>query len=160
MPVIRLNNEHYQELQAKARSEERPISWVLGRILTEHLKQIKKKQKVIHPDFSTLKDIYMDVWEKNNTINYQWSVVDATALNRLITTLSNSVIWIKGKSSKVDPNKIVDFFRAIMDNLPEFYKDKSINAINKNLNGIIADIKNRRNKGSKVQNGGIYDFRG
>ena len=159
MPVIRINEENYNLLQAKARAEERPISWVLGRILTEHLKQIKKKQKIVHPDFSTLKDIYIDVWEKNNTINYQWSVVDATALNRLITSLSNSVLYIKGKTSKVDPNKIVDFFRAIMDNLPEFYKDKSINAINKNLNGIISTIKNGRNKSNKVQDGGQLDFR-
>ena len=150
MPVIRINEENYNLLQAKARAEERPISWVLGRILTEHLKQIKKKQKIVHPDFSTLKDIYMHVWDKNNHVPYQWSLVDATALNRLITSMTN----INEKKAPIP-----DLFRVIMDNLPEFYKDKSINAINKNLNGIIADIKNRRNKGGKVQNGGIYDFR-
>ena len=150
MPVIRLNKEHYQQLQAKAKAEERPISWVLGRILTEHLKQIKKKQKIVHPDFSTLKDIYIDAWDKNNRTPYQWSLIDATALNRLIVSMTN----INEKKAAIP-----DLFKVIMDNLPEFYKDKSINAINKNLNGIIADIKNRRNKGSKVQDAGQYDFR-
>ena len=148
MPVIRINEENYNLLQAKAKAEERPISWVLGRILTEHLKQ--KKKKSVHPHFNTMKDIFFEYWLKHNGTQFiDWDGGHSMALNRLIAKIEQT-----DKS-----NKPVEFFTVLMDNLSDFYKSKYIAAINKNYESIIADIKNRRNKGSKVQDGGQYDFR-
>ncbi len=114
-------------------------------------KPIKEKKKT-HPQFQSIKDIYFEYWEKNNGFEYtSWSVVDASATNRLIAQLE--------KINQSDCT-ISGFFQIIMSKLPDFYKNKTINAINKNLNGIIADIKNGGNKGTKLhQDGGIFDHR-
>ena len=151
MPVIRINSEKYILLKAKAKEEDRPLSRVITRILAEALgpkPNPKLKEKKVHPLFNTMKGIYTNVWRVNNSFDYRWNgAVDATALNRLIKNL-------EGMTDKSP----ADLFRFIMNKLPTFYKDKTINAINKNLNGIIAEIKNGGNKRNKVQVGGDFDF--
>lgn len=119
--------------------------------LLDEAEQPKKKAKTKHPDFDKIKELYLSYWFEYNKFKYQWNgVIDNTATNRLIKSLDNI------NESNLS---IVDLFTIIMGKLPDFYKDKSINAINKNLNGIIAEIKNGRNKATKLQNGGHFDFR-
>ena len=156
MPVIRINKENYERLKEKAIEEDRPLSRIISRILTEALKPVIKgnpdlKKKPVHPSFKQMKEIYTNHWSLNNGFEYQWNgAIDAGALNRLIKSLGNI------NESQLS---IVDFFNVIMSKLPQYYEDKTINAINKNLNGIIATIKNGGNKGNKIQDGGIYDHR-
>lgn len=99
------------------------------------------KDKKTHPYFANLKEIYIHYWKINNGFDYRWNgLIDATALNRLLKTLEGMVV-----GSSVVP----DTFTYIMQNLPKFYHDKTINAINKNINQILAEIKNgnKQNKG-------------
>lgn len=112
----------------------------------------KLKDKPAHPSFAIMKDAYLARWKINNGFEARWNgAIDATALNRLIKSL---------EAINTSDSPIIELWEVILDKLPQFYKDKTINAINKNLNGIIADIKNGGNKGSKLhQDGGIYDFR-
>jgi hypothetical protein len=147
MPVIRINETMFELLKAKAKKEDRPLSRVLTEIISLHFKA--KKKKGTHPEFQRLKDIFMAVWEKNNNFQYRWSVIDATALNRLIVNLESI-----NKSDK----PVSELFGALMQHLPDFYKDKNINAINKNINGIIADIKRGANKATANQQAGKYNF--
>lgn len=150
MPVIRINKAHYELLKELSIKEDRPISRIIARLLTEALKPTTKAKKV-HPLFDPLKQIYCENWRINNGMDYRWNgVIDSSALNRLIKTLTA----INNSEHTID-----DLFSAIMTNLPPFYKDKTINAINKNINGIIADIKNRGNKAKEVPNIGTFDFR-
>ena len=98
------------------------------------------KDKKTHPSFKRLKDIYFEYWNINNGFEYGWNgLIDATALNRLIKTLERMT---KGRD-------VSAAFEYIMKNLPKFYHDKTINAINKNINQILAEIKNGNTKDSK-----------
>ena len=99
------------------------------------------KKKETHPLFGTLKDIYITTFENNNRVKYtSWSVIDAQALNKLIKQLE-----VINESNK----PLDDLFAVLMDKLPNFYRDKKINAINNNLSTIISEIKNGNSKDSK-----------
>ena len=147
MPVIRIRPED------KERIEQMKGYLSVSAFITQTLDNLEKRpnKKQVHPSFAEMKGIYEHAWIANNNFAYRWNgAIDASALNRLIKSLE--AINEGGKP-------IADLFAVIMDKLPNFYKDKTINAINKNLNGIIAEIKNGGNKSSKVQNGGIFDHR-
>ena len=156
MPVIRINKENYERLKEKAIEEDRPLSRIIARILTEALKPTPKSnpelhKKGTHADFAAMKQVFLDTWLKNNNFDYtDWSGVQAIALNGIIKKLQ---IINKNDAS------ILSLFSVIMSRLPDFYKPHNLSSINKNLNGIIATIKNGGNKGNKIQDGGIYDHR-
>ena len=146
--IVRLRKEPGEILLKEHKKTDVPITVLAGKAILE--KYGPKKTKTKHPDFDEMKEIYSDYWMEYNRVAYQWNgVIDNTALNRLIKSLENL---------NTSDNSLSDLFRIIMGKLPEFYKDKSINAINKNLNGIIATIKNGGDKGRKIQSSGIYDF--
>lgn len=153
MPVIRIKQEDKERIDHMRGlvSTTKFMTVILDRAeqpLQKGNPDLKKKK--VHPQFGELRKIFEEAWTKRNGFAYRWSgAADASALNRLIKTLES----LAGEST------ITDLFTIIMDRLPVFYHDKTINAINKNINGIIADIKSGGNKTSKVQNGGEYDFR-
>lgn len=154
MPVIRINKQNYEALQAKAIEEDRPLIRVVTRILTEALKPPQPnpqlKGKKTHPLFSELKQIFLDTWKANNNYDFlSWGAAHSVALNSIIKKIE---IQTEGENTK-------QVFQIIMDKLPLFYRDKFLTAINKNYDTIIADIKNGGNKACKVQNGGQFDFR-
>ena len=146
MPVIRIRPED------KERIEQMKGYLSVSAFITQTLDNLEKRpnKKQVHPYFNEWKKIYCNWWEKHNGFEYRWNgAIDATALNRLIKSFEAMNL----------ANDKTGMFEALMTNLPKFYWDKTINAINKNLNGIIAEIKNGGNKSSKVQNGGIFDHR-
>ena len=151
MPVIRIKLEDKERLDFMRGLI--PATQFFTLLLDKYEQPTKKpvKEKKVHPLFNEMKGIYEHAWIANNNFAYRWNgVVDASALNRLIKSLE--AINEGGKP-------IADLFAVIMDKLPNFYKDKTINAINKNLNGIIADIKNGGNKAGQIPHQGKYDFR-
>ena len=153
--VIRIRKEDYIKLKAMGEDQRRKLVDVIANILEDRKESVRpnppKEKKPVHPSFQQMKEIYTNHWSLNNGFEYQWNgAIDAGALNRLIKSLGNI------NESQLS---VVDFFNVIMSKLPQYYEDKTINAINKNLNGIIATIKNGGNKGNKIQDGGIYDHR-
>ena len=154
MPVIRINKQNYEALQAKSIEEDRPLIRVITRILTDALQpkgNPKIKDKKTHPLFGTLKQIWLDTWKQNNKYDFlSWGAAHSVALNQIIKKIE----------TQDKTNSTVEVFSVIMTQLPQFYKDKFLTAINKNYDTIISDIKNGGNKNPKLhQDGGIYDFR-
>ena len=91
------------------------------------------KDKKTNPNFQRMKDHYVFYWKKYNGFEYRWNgLIDATALNRLIKTLEGMT----------EGSDVAEPFLYILEKLPKFYHDKTINAINKNINQILAEIKN------------------
>lgn len=154
MPVIRINEDNYELLKAKAKAEDRPLTRVITRILTEALQDKPAnpplKNKKVHPDFNHMKEIFMDTWLKNNGYKYtSWSGVQAQALNKIITKLE----------ALDTSNNILGAFQVLMDKLPDFYKTKNVTAINGNFDSIIADIKRGTKQSNLIQDAGKFDFR-
>lgn len=146
--TIRIRTDDYLTIKELAEKDERPIVYIINKLLKA--KGAKAKPKPKHHLFDDMKEIYCEFWLMNNGFDYKWNgVIDNTALNRLIKTCED--LNVKGES-------LTDFFTALMTHLPQFYKNKSINAINKNVNGIIADIKSGNTPG-QITNAGRYDFR-
>ena len=148
MKPVKITDEAYKVLDQEREKKGISMTFNASKAILEYFKPKKQSTKHIH--FDELKQIYCDFWNEYNKTVYQWNgVIDNSALNKLIRSLERI---------NTSTYHITDLFKIIMSKLPEFYKDKSINAINKNLNGIIAEIKNGRNKNRAIQNGGIYDF--
>jgi hypothetical protein len=146
--VIRIRIDDYHKLKERGLKERRKLVDVISMLL-EQDKETKEtprpnpsiKKKEAHPSFNQFKEIYTNHWSLNNGFEYKWNgVIDSTATNRLIRNIESRNE--KGAS-------LEEFFTVIMQNLPDFYKDKTINAINKNLNSIISEIKNGNKKDSK-----------
>ena len=154
MPVIRINKQNYEALQAKSIEEDRPLIRVVTRILTDALQpkgNPKIKDKKTHPLFGTLKQIWLDTWKQNNKYDFlSWGAAHSVSLNAIIKKIE---VQTEGENTE-------QVFQIIMDKLPQFYRDKFLTAINKNYDTIISDIKNGGNKGNKLQqDAGIYDWR-
>jgi hypothetical protein len=135
MKVIRINDQAEKILVNEVTKQQRTVTHIASDAIIKTYGKAKgtKDKKPVHPAFNELKEIYMEYYQKYNRREFYWrGAIDATALNRLIKTLE--ALPRKGES-------ITDLFRVIMDKLPRFYKDKSINAINNNINGIITEIK-------------------
>ena len=152
LKIIKITEKAHSVLEGIKKTTGVPISFTaskaiedLERPISEEPKEdykVKKKPvKKTHPYFNSIKEIYIEAWESNNGVKYtSWGVVDATATNKLIRQL---------ESINESKQPVNDLFRVIIDKLPNFYKDKSINAIAKNLSSIIAEIKNGNKKDSK-----------
>ena len=143
MPVIRIKEKAHTIAEKEAKKQDRSITWIASEAIEYRYSRPnpKLKEKKVHPYFAKLKEIYYIYWQKYNGFEYRWNgAVDAQALNRLIKSL---------EAINESDNTIEDLFKIIMDKLPNFYKDKSINAINKNLSTIIAEIKNGNKQSSK-----------
>jgi hypothetical protein len=109
------------------------------------------KKKPTHPHFAECKAGFLEYWKKRNGYEFKsWGVQHATALNSLIRKIE----------SMDNSNNTLEVFGIIMEKLPTFYHNKFLTAINKNYDSIIAEIKQGgRTKSTKIQDGGIYDFR-
>ena len=146
--LIRVRIQDYLKLKERGIKERRKLVDVISMLLEqkEETQEAAKpnpslKKKETHHAFNQFKEIYTNHWSLNNGFEYKWNgVVDSTALNRLIKNI---------ESRNEKQGSLVDFFIAIITNLPDFYKDKTINAINKNLNNIISEIRNGNKKTSK-----------
>jgi hypothetical protein len=144
MPVIRIKELAARLVKEEAVKKDRSETWVASKAIEKALKprgpQLKKPKTDPHPLFNDMRQAYKDAWLQNNKFEYKWNgVIDATALHRLIHSLENI---------NQSDESIVDLFKIILDKMPEFWHDKSINALNKNLNGIIASIKKGTGLGS------------
>ena len=149
--LIRLRIADYNKLKEIGITERRKMIDVISMLLEKKKPNPQLKEKKTHPAFHSLKEIYIEYWHKYNGFEYtSWGVVDASALNRLINQL---------ESINESELSIIEFFRIIMDKLPDFYKNKTINAINKNLPSILSDIKNGKQIKEKFPNIGPLDFR-
>ena len=153
MPVIRINKQNYEALQAKSIEEDRPLIRVVTRILTDALQpkgNPKIKDKKTHSLFGPLKQIWLDTWKQNNKYDFlSWGAAHSVALNQIIKKIET-----QDKTGSTE-----EVFIIMMNKLPQFYRDKFLTAINKNYDTIISDIKNGGNKDSKIQDGGRFDFR-
>ncbi len=139
MPVIRVSEADYERIaQMKCYlSITKFITYILDKAEQPKRSNPELKKKSVHPLFNDMKLAYLDKWKENNGFEARWQgVTDATALNRLIRSL---------ESLNESEQPITALWKVILDKLPNFYKDKTINAINKNLNGIIAEIKQEGN---------------
>ena len=152
MRVIKIKDSAYDLLDKNKEKTGAAIAFTASNAIEQYFRpnpELKKKK--VHPAFAPLKQIYFDTWKKNNGFQYTgWNVVDASALKRLIKQL---------EALNKEGNPLEDLFKVIMDRLPGFYHDKRINAINNNLNGIIAEIKQGGNKTKAIPNLGEFDWR-
>jgi len=136
--VIRINKQAYEALKIKAKEQDRSLSWMASKLILERIESppranpSKTKTKV-HPEFARCKELFMNYWKFYNDYDFMsWSGAQAKALNSIIKKIEAQ------SENKAAPFNV---FEIILKNLPEFYKNKTLTAINGNYDTIIAEIK-------------------
>ena len=151
--VIRIDESPYEVLEAERDKTGASIQWLAGKAINEYFrakpKQPEKKVKKTHPDHQPIKEAFFDAWKINNGFDVTaWGPAQSSAVNGIIRQLTT--INTKDSSN-------VDLFRFIMNNLPKWFKDKSITVINSKFYEIIAQLGTER-AAHKTVSGGKFDF--
>lgn len=135
--AIRIRNDHYKILEDEKEKQERSMAYLVGKAVEQTYRppgnpQLKKK--AAHPDFAIFKQLYLEAYKAWNGYDYLgWNVIQAKALNGVISKCEQLL--------EASDHDIISMWNAILQKMPQFYKGKSLNAINNNLNGIINEIR-------------------
>ena len=125
------------------------ITKFITSVLDKAEQPVKQTKPKADPRTKEIVDIFFKEYEKANGIKPDFGKAEGMHVKQLIKKLDEL------NESELP---IQDLFRAVMQNLPDFYKSKSIRAINGNIKSIIAEIKQGR-KGNGTNVSSKYDWR-
>jgi len=166
--VIKIRPETYAILEAEKAKQDRSFAWLVDKSVralyvevyqgnpevTQEKKPNKnpqlKRSKPEHPEFKQFKDLYLEAYQTWNGFKFlDWGVIQAQAMNSIISKCKETVSESGGDA--------VSFWQAILIGMPQFFKGKSLHAINNNLSGIITEIRTGGRSGQPVSS--KYDWR-
>jgi hypothetical protein len=102
----------------------------------------ESKGDIVVPSATTLYASIIEFWLKEFHIGWTFTAQHGKEIKSIITKIKGV---LKNGSKDVTDLAILESFKAICNNLPEWYKDKDLAIINSKFNEVVSEIKNHKN---------------
>lgn len=115
----------------------------------------KKKEKTAHPAYTPIVKFFCEEYWPDYKF---FGARDGKQVNEIISQIER---MLNNHDQDSSPEKVVDFFKALILKAPTFYQKKGLPMINSKLSEIVEEIKKQRNgqSTSKTRNEYLYaDF--
>lgn len=91
---------------------------------------------------STVYSDIVDYWLKEFHIGWTFTAMHGKSINSIISKIKSVQ---KDQKKETTDGSILESFKLICENLPDWYKDKDLPILNSKFNEIMTEIKNRKN---------------
>jgi len=107
-----------------------------------------KKDKKVNKEKNIIYSTLVEFWLKEFHIGFIFNGTAGKALKQIIIKLETI---LKNENSYDGDDSVINLFKFICFNLPDWFKDKDLSVINSKLNEIILQIKNKNNGNTNYQ---------
>ena len=97
-----------------------------------------KKEKEVPPEYVPI----VDFWLKQFHIDWTFGATHGKMVKEIIGKIRD--VMKKTDGQVITPESVVDAFKLICNNLPEYYKNKDLQVLNSKFNEIITEIRNQK----------------
>jgi len=105
-----------------------------------------------------IKEVYqpaVDFWLKEFHQGWLFNATQGKKLNSILNKLSQAIVY---GNKELSAPALLDAFKYLCYNLPDFFKDKELQVIDSKFNEILTQIKNKQNESTSKNNSRTSKF--